>query len=356
MTSRQRITFITIALIAILGFAVYSNSLSGRFIWDDEYLVKDNAYLKHFSQLPNLFTKNIAEGAGKKYNLYRPLQMISYMVDYSLWRLNPYGYHLTNVFLHILVGLSIYWLVNILFDDSLLAASSSILFVVHPVHTEVVSYISGRSDSLALLFILLCFICYIKYLDDKRVSLYVLMLLTCILALFSREISLILPALLLLYHYTFKKEFSAKGFLPILIIAFGYFLLRVTALKYLLGIAPVSATLRQRIPGFFVAIINYLRLLFVPSDLHMEYGTKLFSFSEPKALLGILTLLSLLIYAFTKRKSNRLVFFSVFWFFLALLPVSNLFPINAYMAEYWLYMPAIGFFVLLAGFIFYIFR
>ena len=356
MTNQQRISFITVTLIVILGFAVYGNSLGGKFIWDDEYLIKDNAYIKNFSQLPNLFTKNIAEGAGKKYNLYRPLQMITYMADYSIWRLNPYGYHLVNVFLHILVGLSIYWLVKTLFNDGLLAACSSILFVVHPVHTEVVSYISGRSDSLALLFILLCFICYIKYLSDKRASLYVLMLITYILALFSREISLILPALLLLYHYTFKKELSAKGFLPILIIAFGYCLLRVTALKDLLGIAPASPGLRQRIPGFFVALINYLRILFVPSDLHMEYGTKLFSFREPKALLGILALFALLIYAFTKRKTNRLVSFSIFWFFVALLPVSNLFPINAYMAEHWLYMPAIGFFLLLAKFTCYIFR
>jgi tetratricopeptide (TPR) repeat protein len=345
---------ISCTLIITLGFVVYANSLSGKFIWDDNNLIKYNTYIKNWSKFPALLGTNIAAGAGKKYSLYRPLQMITYILDYSFWRFDVRGYHLTNILLHILVGLSIYRLINILFTDNLLAALCSILFVVHPIHTEAVAYISGRSDPLALLFLLLCFIFYIKYYHTERISFYILMLLTYILALLSRETSLILPLLLLLYHYYFKKKVKSNAFLSILGIVFVYILLRITVFRDLL--AGYNTTLLQRIPGFFVAITNYLRILFLPVDLHMEYGNKLFYFSQPQAMLGIFILLSLMFVIFSKRNSNKLLSFSLSWFLISLLPISNLYPLNAYMAEHWLYIPSIGFFLILAKLICYIFR
>ena len=129
--------------------------------------------------------------------------------------------------------------------------------------------------------------------------------------------------------------------------AFIYIVLRLTVLRFLLPHISRSTTLFQRIPGFFVAITNYIRLLFLPLNLHMEYGAKLFYLTNPQAIIGILILSSLLIYAFRIRNS-KLTFFSISWFFVALLPLSNLYPINAYMAEHWLYLPSIGFFLLLS--------
>ncbi len=354
MTKKQT-TFTAIILIIILGFAVYGNSLNGKFIWDDEYLVRDNVYIKNWSHIPKIFTKDIAAGAGRKYNFYRPLQMLTYTIDYSLWKLDVKGYHLTNILLHILVALGIYWLINILYDDRLLSLLTGIFFLVHPIHTEAIAYISGRADSLAVLFMLLCFVFYVK---KPSLGVYILMLLSYILALLSRENSLILPALLLLYHYTFKKKLKVKKFLSILSIASIYILLRFTALKYLLPDIFWLTNVFERIPGFFVAITNYIRLILLPFNLHMEYGDKLllFHLTDPQAIAGIIILFSLLIYAFRKRNSNVLVFFSISWFFVALLPVSNLYPVNAYMAEHWLYLPSIGFFLLLAKGLSYIYR
>ncbi|MCM8782290.1 MAG: tetratricopeptide repeat protein, partial [Candidatus Omnitrophica bacterium] len=107
------------------------------------------------------------------------------------------------------------------------------------------------------------------------------------------------------------------------------------------------STLYKRVPGFFVAIANYFSLLFVPLNLHMEYGQKLFTFANPRAILGMAILFLFLTYAFLKRHNDRLVFFAILWFFVALLPVSNLYPINAYMAEHWLYLPSVSFFLIL---------
>lgn len=344
-SSRALILFVI--SIIILGFAVYSNSLNGKFVWDDEILIKGNTYIQDWSKLSKLFTEDIGAGSAHKYNFYRPLQMLTYMVDYSIWGLNVVGYHLTNIILHILVALCICWLVNILFNDKFLSFVTAILFVAHPIHTEAVTYLSGRTDPLATFFILLCFILYIKGLELKSAKVYIFMVLSYLAALLSRESSLILPLLILLYHYAFKKKLVLRKYLPLLAIAFIYIILRLTILKFLLSIVP-HPTISQRILGFFVAIASYCKLLFLPFNLHFVYEYKPFNLTNPVTILGAAILFLLSIYAFRKRKTNKLIFFSVYWFFIALLPVANIYPINAHMAEHWLYMPSIGFFIILA--------
>jgi len=333
---------IALLVIAILGIACYANSLNGDFIWDDHQLVKDNAYIRSWSHVGKIFSENIASGSGKTYNSYRPLQMITYIIDYSLWGLDVRGYHLTNTLLHVLAALSIYWLTLLLFKDQFVSCLAALFFVIHPIHTEAVTYISGRAAPLCLLLMLLCFIFYIK-------RILLLAILCYAAALLSRENSLILPLLLLLYHYSFKEKIRIKEYLPVAGLAILYMILRVTVLSHLLPHASSGTTLIERLPGSFAAFTNYLRLLVMPFGLHMEYGNPQFSFAHPNVIFGILLLSVLLIYAF-KRRNERIVLFSVSWFFIALLPVLNLYPlIIGYMAEHWLYVPSVGFFLVLAG-------
>ena len=153
---------ISIVLIVLIGLAVYSNSLKGQFLWDDEGLIQYNPHIKNWGYLSKIFISNLRAGAGDSTNFYRPVQVFTYLIDYSLWKLNVIGYHMTNVLLHILVALSIYWLIQILFGDRILSLLTALFFVVHPIHTEAITYISGRADPLAALFILLCFIFYKK--------------------------------------------------------------------------------------------------------------------------------------------------------------------------------------------------
>ncbi len=340
---------ISIVLVIVAGFAVYSNSLNGEFIWDDRNLVRDNMYIRSWSNISKIFTKSIGGGAGAEYRFYRPLQMLTYMVDYALWNLNVRGYHLSNILLHILVALSVFWLIHILYRNSRLALFTSLLFVVHPVHTEAVSYISGRADSLAVLFTLLAFIFYIKSLYPKQGLFSILTAASFTLALLSTENSLILPLVLLLYHYSFQQRLKARQFLPVLTLAFIYILLRFTALRFLLSSAPSASTFWQRLPGFFVALTNYLRLLILPFNLHMGYGKKIFDIAHPQTISGLLILAALLIYTLRQSRARSLAFFSICWFFIALFPSANLYPINAYMAEHWLYLPSLGLLLILAN-------
>nr|MBU1327756.1 tetratricopeptide repeat protein [Candidatus Omnitrophota bacterium] len=326
-------------LIISLGFVVYFNSINSGFIWDDHLLVKDNLYIRNLPNIGKFFSGAISTDTNTKYFFYRPLQMVSYAIEYSLWKLDARGYHLVNIFLHISVAFAIIWFINILYADIFLACLTAILFIVHPVHIESVSYISGLSDMLGALFI---FICLSLYIRSKS---YAIIGLTYIAALLSRETGLILPALILIYHFAFKKKINFKHFLFILEITFTYILLRVIFLKPEII---YFTSIFQRVLGFFAALTTYFRLLVFPLDLHMAYGLKTFSLINANVITGFLIFVFLLFYALKKKKDNELIFFSIFWFLVALLPVSNIYPINAYMSEHWLYVPSIGFFLILA--------
>ena len=347
-----KLLFLFPILIIILGFVAYANSLNGKFLYDDPILVENNKLIRAPSAVINFFTNDIFSGAavGRKSSFYRPLQMASYTLNYSIGKLDVRGYHLVNTILHILVALSIYWLINILFSNHLLSLITALLFVVHPLHTEAVSYIAGRADSLVGLFMLLSFILYVKLINQTRINILkiIFLLLAYLCALFSKEYSLLLPLLLLFYHFVFGKKINITVFLSLLGVIAFYMVMRLTYLKPLLTLN--TDTVADRLPGLFVAIFSYIKLLFLPFHLHFEYGQKLFAWTDLRTLGGVFITLLIFVWAYLKR-GNKIILFSIGWFFLGLLPVSNLYKINYYMTEHFLYMPSIGFFLLLSYFL-----
>ncbi len=348
---RKRNIILSVILIIMLGFTVYANSINGAFIWDDSHLVEDNLYIRDWANFPKLFTEGMAAGADAPtlYSFYRPLQLITYTIDYSIWKLDVRGYHLTNILLHVLASLAVFWLVTTLYKDWKLSLFTSLFFVVHPVHTEAISYIAGRADSLVLLFMLVSFVFYIKALRQDKIIFYVLMTASYILAIFSKELSLILPFLLLLYHYTFRQKWKLKAILPILAVHFTYIVMRLTVLSFLFSHIAHKTTYMQRVAGFFIAMTNYIKIMILPLHLHMEHGNSFFDFTYPKVWLGIIAVIALIALIIKTRAARNIVFFSLVWFLITLAPSSGLlYPINAYMAEHWLYLPSIGIFLLLS--------
>jgi len=346
-----------VILIVVIGFAVYANSLNGKFIWDDYLLVRNNEHIDKLSNFAKFFTLDTTAGSGVAYGFYRPLQLLSYALNYSLWGINVGGYHLTNTILHILVALCVFSLARLLFLNEFLALLSALLFLVHPVQTEAVAYISGRADSLAAIFLLLSLIFYIKYLKINSFKSYFLILINFALALLSKENSLALLFLILLYHYVFKEKINPKKILSLFCVAALYIILRTLVIKGLLPYIPSQDNFLQRIPGFFVAVTDYIKLLILPFGLHMEYGNWLFSLFNPKALLGLAIFLLPLAAIFKKQQSHKLLSFALGWFFITLLPVSNVIRVNlSYMMEHWLYLPSIGFFLILSGCIYQIYK
>ena len=336
-------------LIAVIGMLVYGNTLNHQFVYDDEFLIQRNPLIKGPGLSKELFSENIRYGAGKETNAYRPLQMLSYRIDYFFWGLNPTGYHLANILLHILAAAAVYLLIKALFFDELAAFLTALLFIAHPIHTEAVSYISGRADPLSALFIILGLYFYIRHQRSNFGAFYYACLAAYLLALFSRESSLIFLLLLPLVDYfcgnnirlQFKKYIAPAALSLLYLILRIYIVAIPTQTKHY-----VPTTLIQRLPGIFCSITDYLRLLILPLNLHMEYVMRLCPAFSLKTVSGIAILVFSLTFAFKSLKRRPEAAFAILWFWIAFIPVSNIFALNAFMAEHWMYLPSIGIFFL----------
>jgi len=345
----KKFLFFALAAIVLAGVLVYASSLNGAFLWDDQHLIQENPLIKNVGNAAKLFQGNILAGHGKDSQAYRPVQMLSYMVDYRLWRLDPRGYHATSVLWHLLAALCVFALALRLTSDRLLALFAGLLFVVHPIHTEAVSYISGRSDPLAAVFLLCAFIAYIDTRPGRTVLATVGTVVFYAAALLSREASLVLPVLLLAYHGTFRKKMDENRFMSLVVVSGLYIFGRAVAVRDLLSSPANAMTFVQRATGFFAALAQYIGKLLWPSHLHMEYGLPRLPFTDVRVALGVIFLAALVLIAWRTAARHKSISFSIQWFLITLLPVSNLFPINAYMAEHWLYLPSVGIFLLAAG-------
>jgi len=329
---------LSFSLIFALALGIYSSALSGQFIWDDDYLVRDNKYLTSWSNLPEIFSTDINSGADAVCGFYRPLQILTYRLDYLAWKLEPAGYHLTNVLLHALAA----WLFFLLIESFAgvpAAWFSALLFLAHPVQTEAVTYISGRADLLTAIFIFSALL-----LDRKRPW----SLIAYALALLSKESALAFPALLWAWRRLVLKERSGfRELLPHVLITALYLGLRATILVPW-AIPPEGGTLIQRLPGIFAALFGYFRTLFWPwSGLHMEYGQRFFLWNDPAVLKGLVVFTGLTAGTATAAKKRSGLFFSLVWFWIAWIPISGLFPLFAYMAEHWLYLSSPGIFLMM---------
>ncbi|MFH1269945.1 MAG: tetratricopeptide repeat protein [Candidatus Omnitrophota bacterium] len=345
-------------LIILFGIYLYLNVIDGKFVWDDNPFIAENVYVGGGgSGLLKIFTSDIGTGSGMRFNYYRPLQISSYKLEHALWGFDPRGYHITNIALHILVALCVFYLAFLFFGDRLFAFLAGLLFVSHPIQTETVAYISNRGDLLCAFFFMFSFIFYIHYIKYKSTSLYPLMIISYLFALFSKENALMFIGVLLIYHYAFKEKIRIRPFLPLFGVTIIYIFLRSIILKSALPKITGINAIFSRVPGFFSAVAGYLKLLFLPFGLHFDYGNKTFQFTDPRVILGIIFVFLLIMYAVANRKKNAAIFFSACWFLAMLIPVSNIYPKTAfYMAEHHLYLPSMGFAFISAHYLLRLYR
>lgn len=350
-----------IFLILIITAAAHINTLGNQFIWDDTLLITPNYLIQDWKYLPDIFTTTIFQTTYGTTNFYRPLQSLSYMCDYSFWRLNPFGYHLTNLIFHLLNTLLVFVLASFISKNKMVPFIASLLFGINAIQTETVAYISSRADLICIFFLLLSFISYIVYIKrlnqkSQHIQYYLLSLFSFILGLLSKELALIFPILLILFDFTFPNIEPAltfrnriiKRYLIFFIIFLTYILLRLLVFKTRV---PFSAVPNSFYSSFITApkiIWSYICLLLLPLNLHMERF--ILPPQSPVESIALITFIAITLGAIAKSYSrSKLIFFGACWFFITLLPSLNLlFALNAQMSEHWLYLPSIGFFIIIA--------
>jgi len=362
--SLKRNIFIYI-FIFILGFLTYVNILSNKLFYDDEELIYQNYYVQNPRLLPKYFTENMVAGAGKKSNMYRPVLLTSFALDYAVWKNNPLGYHLTSIILHAANGIFIFIFINWLFRNKLLAFLTSLLFIIHPVQTEAIAYASGRTDPLYSFFGLSSLLLFTSLLkkDKYFIAKYIFSIIFFILSLLSKETAIIFPAIFLLTYFT-QKEYktSVKKILlilmPFIVITIIYIFLRLTVLNFANTLNfyreenLYSQNLLVRLLTFFAVFFQYFSIIFLPYELVFARSAPIIvSPLNLWVIIFIFAFLTFLILSLVLRKTNNLFIFSFFWFFICIFPVSGIIPINNIIAEHYLYLPSVAFF-LIAGFLF----
>ena len=363
------------AILAVLfGFTVHMPALQGQLVWDDQYLAHDNPFIKSPILILEAFRHYLFLDSFSAH--YRPVQNLSFIFDYAFWNTNTYGFHLTNVLLHLTSGILLCFLLRRLFrpwggetTTSLAALLVALLWIVHPVHSAAVDYISGRADSLAFTFgcggwlLVLCG--RGRQSRFARFSCWALAGASGMLALCSREIAVVWFVLFLLHTFLFDRE-ANRSF------RFASLACCITLLGLCIGLRqlpeqrphfnpssewspPTRAILMLRALG------DYGRLMVFPGNLHMErtvidpnnYRTKQ-SWrdsvnSEYLSILGLFIALAASAACIRKGPGQAMRIFGATWFVVGYLPVSNIIELNATVAEHWLYLPSVGFLIFLAG-------
>ena len=347
-------------ILCVVTLLIYSNSLSFPFHFDDADNILDNPAIRSLS--------NVLDFSGT-----RTIGFLGFALNFHFGGLNVFGYHLVNILIHITNGLLVYSLVSLLikavpgdrFPVPWVAFAASLLFVVHPVQTQAVTYIVQRFASLMTLFYLLAVVGYLKWrltVPDARGRYlwYGAALLSTLLAMKTKENSFTLPFMILLVEVIFFRAFSKKRWLtllPFLLTLLTIPLSHVDALGEAEGFARDTAEIGRFDYLFtqFRVIVTYLRLLVLPINQNLDYDYPIYhSLFHPAVFLSFLFLLCLAGFAlfglFHSRPSSgnpqrKLISFGILWFFLTLSVESSIIPIKDVIFEHRLYLPSVGFFL-----------
>src|SRR5206468_11784402 len=198
-------------ILFLLGMAAYFNSIFHPFVHDDIVFIQQNPNLSRWDHLAEIFIHSDSSpwpAGGNPY--YRPLLDVLYKVQYLFFGLNPYGFHFFNVLVHIANSILIFIVTRFFAANVSLAFLTASLFLIHPVQTESVACIAGISNLIYALAVLSSFLLYIlaraKYGGRYSVLIYALSLIYFTMALFFKEQAIVLPALILLFDFSFPSK------------------------------------------------------------------------------------------------------------------------------------------------------
>ena len=372
-------------LLVVVSCLVYLNSLNNGFYFDDFQYIVENQYIRSLQNIPRFFIDiDTLSSVGSWH--YRPLVLVSHAVNYSIGRLNPAGYHILSLAFHIGTAYLLFLILKTMLGGGFIPLASALIFAVHPFNSEVVNYITARSSVMSGFFYLLSFYCWVKFRSHSRrdrvdrpvgtsvgtdvgtdvdvgtdlqvcpqsmdrpsglslqmplrdVASYIASLLAFLLGMLSKELVITLPAVLFLYDLYFtpvkgvtlyeRLKWQLKMSAPIipfiLMVAIPYVIVRL----HFLGRGILSPP-----KGYFLhflmetkVIVKYLSLLFSPSGLSVDHLIlPAGSILEIGVILPVAVLVFVIAAAFLLCRFRdiewRLASFFIFWFFIALLPVT----------------------------------
>jgi len=336
-----------------LGLFTYVNVFPNQFIYDDEMDIQRNAFIRDFSHLGQIFTSCVGAGSQTPSNFYRPLQNILYAVVYKIWGLDVFGYHLLNVTLHLSNAVLIYILFRKFSKSRFVALGTALFFAVHPVETEAVTLMNGIADPLSVFF----FLGALMFYQSEKTKAFTAAILFFILALLSKETAVVFSALFVLTDILQNKfTLSRWGrYATLAAVTGSYLAIRSTSLNFTNSFNLFSTSnvytehLSYRFYTFLAALMDYWHVLLWPDRLMYDRPMTVYTTPFiPKVAISFILLILILCVAVVSWRRNKILFCAVAWFFIPLIPVSGIIPINGFVMEHWLYLPSVGFFFIAA--------
>lgn len=355
---------VAVLALGLLAAAIYVNSLGNGFVFDDRGLVVFNQEIRDPGQLARM----LATGG---WRTYRPIRTVSYAIDYYFFGLNPAGFHGFNIFYHVLNGALVFLILRRILRQPRFALLAAILFIVHPIQTDSVTYISGRRDLVFTLFYLTGFYAFVRYRETTRLRYLCFAGGSYYLSLLSKEMAITLPLLCLCYDLIrslpanrlegrnswqalregmrnlfaqHKWFYIVMGALFVAVALYYILVFRVSRQREMWGggIWPTLLTSAR-------IFAHYLTLLVLPLKLNADYSYNAFPISHSLADARVIFALMILGVAwwgiYRLLAYDRWAAFGGLWFFATLLPVSQIIPHHELLAEHYLYLPSAGVFL-----------
>ncbi|MDP2940885.1 MAG: tetratricopeptide repeat protein, partial [Candidatus Omnitrophota bacterium] len=340
-------------LLVVITSAAFLPSLKNGFVnWDDDVYVTENPLIKTLSWQNTrvIFTTFFRGG-------YYPLALLSYALEYRLFELNPFPYHLINLCLHLANSLLVFWLIFLLSKSAPISFITAVLFGIHPLHVESVAWVAERRDVLYALFFFGALISYLYYKKNKLAKFYYLSLFLFILSLFSKAMAVTLPLVLLLCDHLLEEKVNRRALAEK---APFFALAAIFALVTLIGARQFNDITAQGpsiVYQFFIAahgLLFYLAKTLIPVQLsayypHPSIERAVNNLPWDYLISPVIVLLIVCLLIFKLRHNRKLIFGSLF-FCVTILPVIRLLPsISAHpVNDRYSYVPLIGIFYLAA--------
>jgi hypothetical protein len=371
---RFKTDLLPVILITALSVAIYLSALPNDFLHDDVDQIVKNPWLADLGNIPKVFFSSVWSFLKEKVtsNYYRPMMHVIYMLDYRLFGLDPWGFHLTSIVINAANACMLFFLTRRLILDhdaereildfnsaTLASLSAAMLFTAHPVHTESVAWAASIPELSFSFFFLISFYFYIRFQagDGPRSLFYALSVFSFFVSTFCKEPALLLPLLFLSYDFFLRRE-PVRPFLPWIlryapyaIAGFVYIGMRVYALS---GFAPREPahfiTKYEAFLNVFPLVFDYFKALAWPVSLNFFHTFKaVHSAFEPRTIVGIAFTAALVIAMFLLSRRRRLTLFALLWIIIPLLPSFYIEGLgrNTF-AERYLYLPTAGFTLVIA--------
>jgi tetratricopeptide (TPR) repeat protein len=340
---------------------VYSPALRFAFVLDDSWQLVSNQLIQSWRFVPGYFAGHVWQhlGAGVPANYYRPLNFLWFRINDALFGLAPAGWHAAAVLLHVLVTFLAYQVARRVTGRPLVAATTALVFGIHPMRHEVVGWISGTTESFWSVFFFAAFLAYLQWREKKNA---IWMIGSCALyaaALFSKESAILLPLVVLAHAWLYDTRTAtaapaapsrlweaAKPAMAFLPVAAAYLLVRQSVLHGFSHpkVAVPWSTLLLSLPS--VALF-YVRQWLLPDGMSAFYAVSLQPrFTAAHVLLPLLVLaaLALGLWLIREKLGSREVAFSVAWMVAGLLPAFDLgvFPEGNIVHDRYFYLPSFG--------------